>query len=206
LIIFTEKTIFKMKNIGFLLCLLVLIAVACGKKTTETVTVKPMPAPPAAAKDVQVAKGGLAIPGAATQSGKINIPEGIDPNVIVSLKRSPCFGKCPAFEMQLFADGKAVYNGGSNVELVGRYETEVSPEFTKMILAQAQSIKFMGLKNRYPEGDMQISDVPTSYSYIRIGNEGKLVVNNHDAPVQLIEFERFVEAQFNNLKWQKVKE
>jgi hypothetical protein len=190
----------------FSLLFALFIVVACGKKTTQTTTMPtPKPATTTTKVEPTITKGEV-LPPAMTNNGKVTIPDGVEPNLVASLKRSPCFGKCPSFEMQLFNDGKAIYIGYSDVAMLGRYEVQTTPEFAKTILAQAAAVKYMSLKDTYPEGNMAISDVPTTFSYIRIGNNGKRITNNHDAPTQLIEFERFMEAQFYALKWQKTKD
>jgi Domain of unknown function (DUF6438) len=191
-----------MKNIFFAFSTLLLV-VACSKKTTEkssqTGTKTSMPVavetpistPPKPAKTATKAMG---------------IPKDVDPNLVASLHRSPCFGKCPAFSYELFADGKVTYFGQSNVTRMGNYATKADDVFIKRITDKALSIKYLSLSDHYPTTDIAVSDVPTITTYIRIGNDGKKITNNYDPPKELTEFEQWLEEQFETLKWQQVKE
>ena len=63
----------------------------------------------------------------------------------------------------------------------------------------------MALSNKYPKGDNMIPDIPSTISYIRIENEGKMITNNFDAPKELIEFEIWLEKEIDALDWKEVK-
>jgi Domain of unknown function (DUF6438) len=191
-----------MKNI-FLAFSTLLLVVACSKKTTEKssqtgtqpsapFTVEsPINTPPKPTKPTTKAVG---------------IPKDVDPNLLASLHRSPCFGKCPAFSYELFSDGKVAYFGQSNVTRMGSYTAKVDDAFMKKIADKALSIKYLSLSDHYPTADIAVSDVPTVTTYIRVGNDGKKIINNYDPPRELTEFEQWLEAQFETLKWQAAKE
>ena len=191
-----------MKNI-FLAFSTLLLVVACSKKTTEkssqtetqlstpVAVESPINTPPKPPK---------------TTTKAVGIPKDVDPNLLASLRRSPCYGKCPAFSYELFADGKVTYFGQSNVTRMGSYTTKVDDAFMKRIADKALSIKYLSLSDHYPTADIAVSDVPTITTYIRIGNDGKKITNNYDPPKELTEFEQWLEEQFETLKWQQVKE
>jgi Domain of unknown function (DUF6438) len=186
-----------MKNIFFvaLACFLVM---ACSPKTSQTTTqVAPPPPPPPSLGD--------APPPPKPTTKSIGIPKDVDPNLVASLQRSPCFGKCPTFSYQLFADGRVVYNGAAHVTRMGSYTTKVDDVFMKRVVDKALSIKYLGMSDKYPIGDIAISDVPTITTYIRIGNDGKKIANNYDAPKELMAFEEWLEIQFDGLKWEAAK-
>lgn len=188
-----------MKNILFAFFSL-LFVVACSKKTAnksnQTAT------QPTTPTTVVTASTTPATPSAPSYSK--GVPQDIDPNLRVSLQRSPCFGFCPTFKIEVFANGTAQYNGYAHVARVGNYTAKVDDAFMKRISDKAMSIKFLSLLDHYPTGDMAISDVPTVTTYVRIGNDGKRITNNYDPPKALTEFEQWLEAQFETLNWQKV--
>ena len=123
---------------------------------------------------------------------------------MVSLQRSPCFGYCATFKIELFADGDAHFNGFAHVKRLGNYTAKADVAFMKRITNKALSIKYLSLLNKYPVGDIAISDVPTTTTYVRIGKDGKRIINNYDPPKELVEFEHWLEAEFETLSWQKV--
>jgi hypothetical protein len=191
-----------MKNILFALSTLLFVA-ACTKKTAEkssqssTKTTAPV---------VVVTTPATPVPTATSTSYAKGIPDDVNPDLVASLQRSPCFGYCPTFKIELFADGKARYNGTGHVARMGNYTAKVDAAFMKRIEDKALSINYLSLLDHYPTGDVAVSDVPTVTSYIRIGKDGKRITNNYDPPKALTEFEQWLEAQFEGLNWQAVKE
>lgn len=184
-----------MKN-AFLILLASICIAACSEKTaakssqaTTTTTVTATPKSTGETpSSTSYAKG---------------IPEDIDPNLQVSFHRSPCFGYCPTFKIEVFTDGTARYNGYAHVARLGGYTAKADATFMKRVVDKALSIKYLSLLDKYPVGDIAIADLPTVTTYIRIGNDGKRVVDNHDSPKELREFEQWLEAEFETLSWQK---
>jgi Domain of unknown function (DUF6438) len=126
----------------------------------------------------------------------------VENELLVSLQRTPCFGQCPVFKIELFSDGKVVYEGKTFSKRVGSYRATATPEFIKAIQQKAADIKYLSLDTKYPKGESMITDIPTTISFVRTGSENKMIRNNYDAPPELLEFEHWLELQFENLKWE----
>ena len=62
--------------------------------------------------------------------------------LIISLQRTPCYGTCPIYKMEIFSDGSAFYHGERFVEKMGNYEFSVSKETLNYILKKADEIGF----------------------------------------------------------------
>ena len=187
-----------MKN-TFLVLLASICLVACSKKTlaksSQATTTPTTPTAVGSPKSTEETPS-------STSYAK-GIPEDIDPNLQVSLQRSPCFGYCATFKIELFADGTARYNGFAHVKRLGDYIAKADAAFMKRIADKALSIKYLSLLNKYPVGDIAIADVPTTTTYVRIGSDGKRIINNYDPPKELREFEQWLETEFETLNWQK---
>jgi Domain of unknown function (DUF6438) len=194
-----------MKNICLAFAAL-LCMVACSKKITgKTAEIAPKAAAPAVLEVSPEVKPKME-KAAQTATKAVGIPKDIDQNLMASLRRSPCFGRCPAFSYDLFADGKVAYYGQSNVSRMGSYTAKADASFMKQVADKAMSIKYLSLADHYPTADMAVSDVPTTTTYIRVGNDGKKITNNYDPPRDLTEFEQWLEAQFETLTWIQTKE
>jgi hypothetical protein len=126
----------------------------------------------------------------------------VENELIVSLQRTPCFGQCPVFKIELFEDGKVVYVGRAYSKRVGTYRATATPEFVKAIQQKAADIKYLSFDAKYPKGESMITDIPSTISFFKSGSESKMVHNNYDAPIELLEFERWLEAQFEGLTWE----
>ena len=135
----------------------------------------------------------------------IHIPEGVDSNLIVSLQKTACFGQCPVYKVEIFKDGTVKYKGTAHIKKRGQYEAIATMAFIKNIQQKAAVINYMSFSDKYPKGDNMITDIPSTISYIRIENEGKMITNNFDAPKELMEFEKWLEKEIDALQWKEVK-
>ncbi len=186
-----------MKNILFLSFTL-LIFTACHKKISDkTTTSKPI--------DTQIAETTPSVESTAKGLKVLNIPEGVDSNLVISLQRTACFGQCPVYKVEIFKDGSVKYRGTAYIKKRGQHEAVASMAFIKNIQQKAAIINYMALSDKYPKGDNMITDIPSTISYIRIDNEGKMIINNFDAPKELIAFERWLEKEIDGLEWREVK-
>ena len=83
---------------------------------------------------------------------------------IISLERTACFGKCPIYKIEIFSDGKCIYEGKKFVEKIGYYNYTIPQSEIKKILSIAKKINFFQMKDEYVE---PISDLPTTFILIK---------------------------------------
>jgi Domain of unknown function (DUF6438) len=190
-----------MKNSILILLILVFVA-ACNKKVVEKVVQTPIEKP---VEKPIVAEVKPPVEATPKVEIKLNIPEGIDSNLLVSLQRTSCFGKCPAFKIELFNDGKVLYNGIAFSKRKNKYEAFAEKSLISEIQQKALAIKYFEYSDKYPKGDIEITDLSSTISYIRIENTGKIIFNNYDAPRELIEFQRWLEKTLDALDWKEIK-
>ena len=74
-----------------------------------------------------------------------------------------------------------------------------------MIQKKALDVKYFELANQYPTNGTDISDIPKAISYVRFGNDGKMIIDNFDAPKELIEFEKWLETLADSFAWKEMK-
>ncbi|WP_428740317.1 DUF6438 domain-containing protein [Tenacibaculum sp.] len=56
--------------------------------------------------------------------------------------KTQCLGKCPVFDMYLFEDGKILYEGFKNVDLLGKHESYLKEEELESIKQKLKEIDF----------------------------------------------------------------
>ena len=115
----------------------------------------------------------------------------IKKELVISLERTPCYGTCPIYKMEIFSDGSAFYHGERFVDRIGDYEFSVSKEVINYILKKAVEISFFELEDKYTAN---ISDLPKTITFINNGKDKKRVVNYYGAPKALKEFESLVDG------------
>ena len=194
-----------MKSSILLLSILV-FTTACSKKTVDKVVQTPIETPIEKTPEKPIiAEVKPTIEVAPKVEIKLNIPEGVDSNLLVSLQRTSCFGKCPAFKIELFKDGKVLYNGIAFSKRNSKHEAFAEKSLISEIQQKAVTIKYFEYSDKYPKGDIEITDLSSTISYIRIENTGKIIFNNYDAPKELIEFQRWLEKTLDALDWKEIK-
>jgi hypothetical protein len=78
------------------------------------------------------------------------ISNGTD-TALVTLQRTECFGKCPVYDVALFADGTVVYTGIANVDNIGVYTFKADAAAITGITQQAQAFKYFDWQDSYEE-------------------------------------------------------
>ena len=122
-------------------------------------------------------------------------------SVIIGLERTGCFGSCPSFKFSISENGYAYYKGFAFVDLEGEYQTRVDQSFIQAILQKSKDYGYQSFKEFYWE---PITDVPTSYSIIEDNTMRHHVLNQSEAPQDLIDLEAFIESEMKDLNWKKM--
>lgn len=127
-----------------------------------------------------------------------------EPYLILALKRTGCYGKCPVFEANVFSDGKATYKGIDHVEMLGNYEASADSSWRNKILEKALLIGYFTLSDSYPTDGRFIPNLPNTITSLSYKGRLHRVYNNFDAPKALVELEIFLETALSELNWTKV--
>jgi hypothetical protein len=119
---------------------------------------------------------------AACASQKNGVKKGKDANTKtpiiteLSLNRTVCYGRCPDYTLEIFANGKVIYTGRRFAEPQGTWEKMMGEAKVKGILAQAAAYRIDTCQESYR---VNISDVPAvNYTYTVDGAERKIANAN----------------------------
>ena len=119
---------------------------------------------------------------------------------VILYKKTPCFGKCPVYEVKFMSDGKVTWYGKMNVERMGWHEANVEWKVIKDIQMKADALGYWGFYEEYPV-ENKVADLPTTITSVRLGDMIKTVRNTHDAPEKLEEFEKYLSGVIEGLAW-----
>jgi hypothetical protein len=119
-------------------------------------------------------------------------------SLFFSMERTPCFGKCPAYRINVYRSGYATYTGISFTERTGEHAGRVGPETMQALLAKAEAINFFGLQDKY---DGQVTDLPSTI--VRIVSQGrdKKVVARHKVPQEFKDFAKQADELLLGTDW-----
>lgn len=103
---------------------------------------------------------------------------------VFELKTSPCFGECPVFELQVYHNGVATFNGESFTDKEGmwikRFEKSTVIDFTERF----KSIEFFSLKDAYDNPG--VSDLSSTFITFRNDGAEKTINCRFDTPENLL--------------------
>ena len=121
--------------------------------------------------------------------------------LIISLERTPCYGTCPIYKMEVFSDGSAFFHGERFVDKIGDFQFTVSKKTIDYILKQAEEIDFFEMKDKYTGN---ITDLPKTITFIKSEKGEKKIVNYYNSPKILKEFESLVDSCIDYRRMKKL--
>ncbi|WP_035563613.1 DUF6438 domain-containing protein [Hymenobacter sp. IS2118] len=68
---------------------------------------------------------------------------------VLTFERTACMGKCPTYTMQVYADGRVMYEGRRYVPLMGQRDLKLPAATVADMLRKAQEAQFDQFEDRY---------------------------------------------------------
>lgn len=124
-----------------------------------------------------------------------------NPNVIIKLTRSGCYGDCPSYDVIIYRDGTVHWNGNYFVDVEGEAKGEVSVQQISELISAFEQVNFFFMKN-YTSHDG--TDAPTVVTTITINGRTKTVTHYYgdtSAPIELYELECRIDEIVNTNQW-----
>ncbi len=168
-----------------LFCSLCLVA---GAQDKTTVTKSPSPNAPTSVKSPRVAK---------TKSPRFGGIAKTD-TLFFSMERTPCFGTCKAYRINVYRSGYATFEGRAHVEKEGMHSGHVGKDTLEMLMKEAEKIRFFELKDKY---DSEVTDLPSSVIRIIGMGKDKRVIGRVGTPATFTSFFNKAEALLYPVAW-----
>lgn len=116
---------------------------------------------------------------------------------VLTFERTPCFGTCPAYTMQVFADGRVAYEGRRGVPMLGTKELKLPASAVADMLRQAKEARFEQFQDRYSQNT---TDLPSTIIAVRQPNgQLKKVVLEEGAPANVQQLFIYIGNQLDAL-------
>lgn len=123
----------------------------------------------------------------------------------VLMKRTPCFGKCPIYTVELFKNGRLLYTGMRFVKDSGAYEKNIGAAAAQRIFDEFRKYRVDTCSEQY---DMPVADLPGIYYTYTINGEERKIVNANFGPAFLkLLAQKMDEIGYTDIdhsKWKKV--
>jgi hypothetical protein len=115
----------------------------------------------------------------------------------ITFARTSCFGRCPAYQTQVFADGRVAYTGIKDVPVMGEKELRLPVAVVAEMQRLAKEIRFEKLQDKYSQNT---TDIPSTIVGVQQPNgQLKTVVVEEGAPDELLGFINYLRGQIDPL-------
>jgi len=125
-------------------------------------------------------------------------------NLVITLERTACKGKCPVYALTIYGNGTVVYEGKEFVKIQGRQTTSISEDKIRELVSEFEKIDYFSLSDNYQ--NRVITDMPSAITSITIGGKTKTVNHYHGdlgAPKELSALEDKIDEIANSAQWTK---
>jgi hypothetical protein len=122
------------------------------------------------------------------------------PQLLFSIEKGPCFGACPHYKVEVYADGTAYYYGYRNVDKLGEYKIQLSSSIKKQIKEDLSKSNLEKLDTSYV--NRYLTDFPAIDLYFDLKSERKHIHIFHQQPPQEIsDLLRLIDGFENAIDW-----
>lgn len=134
--------------------------------------------------------------------------------VTITLERTACLGTCPVYTLNVYGDGRIVYDGREHVEVKGRREATIAVKHIEELLNAIYWIPFFDLRNDYSsghavsiqngwvfQGRLIVTDTSNTTVSVKLGDYGKSVRDSFHAPQGLKNFANKMDELADTSRW-----
>ncbi|HVA99342.1 MAG TPA: DUF6438 domain-containing protein [Bacteroidia bacterium] len=122
-------------------------------------------------------------------------------STLIWMSKTPCFGKCPVYTIDIHANGKVIFDGSQNISKIGTYEKQLSKGFLDSLTQTFEDAHFFDFKDNYTA---MMTSIPTTF--IRFVHDGKdkKIRDYYNAPQTLHELENRIIEIVNEDNWTQI--
>ncbi len=114
------------------------------------------------------------------------------------MQRTPCFGQCPVYSLEIKQNGAAYLDGIRNYDFEGMHVAKLTEYQVEQIRALADKFGYYDFNHVY---DAPVTDLPSVTTAIQNRDGMHWVYNRMEAPDALNQFQIEVETLIKDLQW-----
>jgi NAD-dependent dihydropyrimidine dehydrogenase PreA subunit len=125
-----------------------------------------------------------------------------DEEPVITIERQPCFGTCPVYTIEIYADGTVVYEGEDHVEVTGTQTVNLDSQFVEDLIAGFVETGYFDWEDEYT--NRVITDQTTVITSVTYDGETKQITHYHgddSAPIELTYLENFIDTAVSSSQW-----
>lgn len=138
----------------------------------------------------------------ADTASDITLPQ--PPDTLLFFKRSGCFGKCPAYDLAIWTDGTAHYNGRAYTDLQGQWVSKLDSLDLQKVNKWIVTHYLDQLAPSYPtDPEEWIADLPSTTLIWKMKGKSGMIFHNHSAPQHYRNLEKRIDLWIEEQEWIK---
>ncbi|NNF02213.1 MAG: hypothetical protein HKN22_05975 [Bacteroidia bacterium] len=118
------------------------------------------------------------------------------------LERTPCYGKCPVYKIEIYDNGLVTYEGIRFTEKIGKYYGIIKEIEVQAIIDMALEIGYFEMADVYPTDETPPQDLPQTITMVTNGDVTQKVINkNYNSPEILKKLENYIDETVAGVDW-----
>lgn len=135
-------------------------------------------------------------------SSKLDVLRNNQKLPLVKMRKTPCFGKCPYFEVVIFNDGSIKYEGFKFVDKIGLYSSEINKKKVAHIEDYIRRLDFFSFDEVY---DAKVTDLPSIIIEVNLNGKHHKVKGRYRMPEKFKLFTKLIDDILLGVdSWSKV--
>ena len=122
-------------------------------------------------------------------------------DVRITLERTPCFGRCPVYLVEIDETGRVAYDGRGFVRETGRHESTVAAAQVQALARELESAGYFGFRNNYPPDKTDHASIITSVTIDGRTHRVEHNLGSDAAPSVLADLERRIDEVAGTARW-----
>ena len=145
----------------------------------------------------------LGLVGCASNQKMTAVQTSDEPSLIISMKRTACYGTCPVYELSIYSNHTATLTAEEHLDIQGNYSAKISDETYQALVDAFNGSDFFDFEDEYTSN---MSDLPTTFIYYSDLRRSKKIRDYYGSPEELRQLEDRVETLITDLDWQPLPE
>jgi len=146
----------------------------------------------------------LFLAGFSCQTSKsLNAGPSSEASLVMSMKKTACYGTCPVYSIQIYSDLTVTLKGERHIDNIGDFVATIEKEKLALLTDQFRKSDFFSFEEEYKKA---ITDLPTTYVYFADAGNTKEVMDYYGAPQSLRDLEEELANLLEELDWKKVQD
>ena len=126
---------------------------------------------------------------------------------VITIDRTACFGTCPVYSIEIYADGKVLYEGKEFVKTRRKAQGQITVKALEDLIQEFMKINYLDLKSK-PDCPEEWTDNPSANTSLTWKGRHKEVTHYHGCRgsavlEQLTQLEDKIDAAVNSGQWIK---